>query len=123
MLGKSGFSTQTLTYDLLSLYRMLIVAIHEPGGESLALRAGMLVIGRQVAPSGPRATASTRIFLFSQGIDALSAKPLLQMRSMGNLSARRHLAGVWSQVHKDSKIERAFLAGRYSPADRSKLPL
>lgn len=41
------FSNQSLI--LWSCYRMLIVAIHGPGRGSLALRAGMLVIGRQVA--------------------------------------------------------------------------
>lgn len=38
--------------NILSNYRMLIVAIHGRGGESHALKVGMLAIGRLVAPTG-----------------------------------------------------------------------
>lgn len=40
--------------NILSNYRMLIVAIHGQGGESHALRVGMLVIGRLGAPTGSK---------------------------------------------------------------------
>ena len=77
MLGKSCLSVQKGAYDLLSSYRMLIVAIHGRGGESLALRAEMLVIGRQVVPTDSKSLASTWSFFMSQGNNSRLAKPLL----------------------------------------------